>query len=185
MKYKYRKNLTQKELKKTEIEKLTQLLLASKSIVLFFGAAVPHLELEALRAKLSPVGAHLRFLKNTLFKVAAKAAKLPDALIADSVLKEATAAMFINGDDFIAPIKVLKEVLGKNETVKMKIGFLDSDVYEGAKVYSFANIPSKEELIGKLVGSLKAPQYRLHNALSYNIRALAMGLSERAKKVSS
>lgn len=183
MKYKFRAKFSTKELKKTEVAELTKLLTASKSLILFFGAAVKHQELETLRAKLTPAHAQLRFVKNTLFRVAAKAAKLPESLSSEEVLKEATAVVFINSDDFVTPIKILKEALGKNETVRMKIGFLDTEVYEGAKVLTFASIPSKEQLIAKMVGSLKSPLYRLHNALSYDMRKLAMGLSERAKKL--
>lgn len=182
MKYKFRAKFSTKELKKTEVAELTQLLTGSTSLILFFGAAVKHQELEALRAKLTPAKAQLRFVKNTLFRVAAKAAKLPESLSSDEVLREATAVVFINSDDFVTPIKILKEALGKNETVRMKIGFLDTEVYEGAKVLTFASIPSKEQLIAKMVGSLKSPLYRLHNALSYDIRRLAMGLQQVASK---
>lgn len=182
MKYKFRVALTPKQLREKSVQEIKKDLESAKSLILFSSTFVKHQDFEALRNKLRPLNAKLKFVKNTLFRVAAKDKGIPEALLADKVLFEQTAVIFVNSEDFIAPIKLFKEALGKNENVKVKMAFLDTEVYDSSKVLEFASIPSKQELYAKLVGSMKSPLYRLHNALTYDMRRLAMGLKAIADK---
>lgn len=176
MKYKFRISLTPKQLREKSVQEIKKDLDSAKSLILFSSTFVKHQDFEALRNKLRTVNAKLKFVKNTLFRVAAKDKKIPDGLLADAVLFEQTAVIFINSEDFVAPIKLFKEALGKNENVKVKMAFLDSELYDSNKVMEFASVPSKQELYAKLVGSMKSPLYRLHNALTSDMRKLAVGL---------
>lgn len=67
--------------------------------------------------------------------------------------------------DPIAPAKILKEYADKVETFEIKAGFLDGEILDQAGVIELADIPSKEILIGKIVGSLMGPLYSLAYAL--------------------
>jgi large subunit ribosomal protein L10 len=185
MKYKFRKALSPRALRAQKVDLIKKDLATAKSIILFASSKVPHLELEGLRHKLEEAqsGAKLRFVKNTLFRVAAKDAGLPEGIYSDEVLKESTAVLFVENEDFITAIKVLKEVFGKNENVSVKIALLDNELYQSAQVMSFASIPSKQELYGKLVGSMKSPIYGLYYALTSDLRKLAFGLQAVSSKL--
>ena len=74
-------------------------------------------------------------------------------------------AIAIGGEDPIAPAKVLKEYAGKIESFCILAGYLDGAVIDVKTVEALADIPSKEVLIAKLLGSIKSPLYGLAYAL--------------------
>ena len=78
-------------------------------------------------------------------------------------------AIAISADDPIAPAKVLKEYAEKVESFKILAGFLDGAVVDEKTVIELAEIPSKEVLIAKLLGSLQSPLYGLAYVLQGKI----------------
>ena len=74
-------------------------------------------------------------------------------------------ALAIGTDDAIAPAKVLKEYAEKIESFEILAGYLDGAVVDKDTVLQLADIPSKEVLIAKLLGSIKSPLYGLAYAL--------------------
>ena len=185
MKLKFRARNTPKELRDIAVQNIKTRLQEAKSVVLFSSQFVTHQDFETLRKELVKTQAKLEFVKNTLFRVACKELSLPETLYTDEIMFGPSGAVFITTDDFVGAIKVLKAQFGKNENVKVKVGLLDSEVYEASKVLEFANIPSIEQLHAKLVGSLVGPLYGLHYALSSDMNKLVRGLSEVAKVVAS
>ncbi len=74
-------------------------------------------------------------------------------------------AIAIAGDDAVAPAKVLKEYAEKVESFEILAGYLDGVVVDKETVAKLADIPSKEVLIAKLLGSIKSPIYGFAYAL--------------------
>ncbi len=74
-------------------------------------------------------------------------------------------AIAIGTTDAVAPAKVLKEYAEKIESFNILAGYLDGAVVDEATVKQLADIPSKEVLIAKLLGSIKSPLYNLAYAL--------------------
>ena len=74
-------------------------------------------------------------------------------------------AIAIAGDNAVAPAKVLKEYAEKIESFNILAGYLDGKVVDVNVVNQLADIPSKEVLIAKLLGSIKSPLYGLAYAL--------------------
>ena len=74
-------------------------------------------------------------------------------------------AIAIGTTDAIAPAKVLKEYAEKIESFNILAGYLDGKVVDDATVKQLADIPSKEVLIAKFLGSIKSPVYGLAYAL--------------------
>ena len=74
-------------------------------------------------------------------------------------------ALAISYDDPVAPAKILKEYEDKVETFELRKGFLDGKVVDTATVKELANIPPKETLIGRMLGSLQGPLSGLAVAL--------------------
>ena len=77
-------------------------------------------------------------------------------------------AIAIAGDDPVAPAKVLKEYAEKIESFEILAGYLDGQVVDKDTVNKLADIPSKEVLIAKLLGSIKSPLY----GFAYAIQAI-------------
>jgi large subunit ribosomal protein L10 len=74
-------------------------------------------------------------------------------------------ALAIGAQDPIAPAKVLKKYADKLETFSILAGYLDGAVIDEKTVNALADIPSKETLIAKFLGSIRSPLYGLAYAL--------------------
>ena len=74
-------------------------------------------------------------------------------------------AIAIGTTDPVAPAKVLKEYAEKIESFQILAGYLDGAVIDVKTVEALADIPSKEVLIAKLLGSIKSPLYNFAYAI--------------------
>ena len=75
-------------------------------------------------------------------------------------------AIAIGTTDAVAPAKILKEYADKIETFSLVAGFVDGKVIDAKQVEALASTPSKEVLLGRLLGSLQAPIYSLARVLT-------------------
>ena len=78
---------------------------------------------------------------------------------------EGMTAIAISESDPIAPAKILKEYAEKVESFKILAGYVDGAVVDEKTVIALADIPSKETLIAKFLGSIQSPVYGLAYAL--------------------
>ncbi|MDP3057855.1 MAG: 50S ribosomal protein L10, partial [bacterium] len=105
-----------------------------------------------LRSKLRAAGVEYRVVKNTLLKLAAKEAGIVGL---DPYLEGQTA--IIMSKDLVAPAKTLAEWIKLNKIMEIKGGILQGKVLTAAQVYHLAELPSREVLLGRVVGSMMAP----------------------------
>ena len=111
-----------------------------------------------LRAEMRKNNVDYKVVKNTLIRFAAKEAGLEGL---DGVL-EGTTALAISADDVVAPAKVVAQFAKKNADIyNIKAGFMDGKVVSVEEVMEIANLPSKEVLLGRLVGGLQGPIFGL------------------------
>ena len=106
-----------------------------------------------LRKQFREAGVDYKVYRNTLVRRAAQETG-NEALIEDLNGPNAIAFGF---DDPIAPAKIAKNFAKSHEKLELKVGVLEGEMYRGAQLEKIASIPSREELIAKLLGSLKAP----------------------------
>jgi len=109
-----------------------------------------------MRKALREAGVEYSVIKNTLIgkacdKVGFEALK-PNL--------EGMNAIAISYDDPIAPAKILKEYADKIETFEIRGGILEGAVVDAATVNELAEIPPKDVLIAKLLGSMQSPLYK-------------------------
>ncbi len=78
-------------------------------------------------------------------------------------------AIAISESDAVAPAKVLKEYADKVESFTILAGYVDGAVIDAKTVEALAEIPSKEVLISKFLGSIQSPLYNF----AYAIKAVA------------
>ena len=81
---------------------------------------------------------------------------------------EGMTAIAISENDPIAPAKILKTYAEKIESFKILAGYLDGAVVDKATVEKLADIPSKEVLLAKFLGSIRSPLY----GFAYAIQAI-------------
>ena len=119
----------------------------------------------ALRAELRKAGVDYKVIKNTYIRKAAEIAGIEGF---DPYLEGMT-AFAISNDDPLAPAKILCKFADENETFKIKVGMMDGAVMNESEVKELAKIPSKEILIGKILGSIQSPLYGLAYVLQAKI----------------
>lgn len=114
-----------------------------------------------LRAALRGAGVEYAVIKNTMIGRACEKAGLTGM---DQYL-EGMNALAISYDDPVAPAKILKEYADKIETFELRAGFLDGAVVDVNTVNELADIPQKEVLLARMLGSLTGPLSGLAVAL--------------------
>ena len=129
-----------------------------------------------MRAELRKAGVEYAVIKNTMTKRACENVGYGELA---NVLEGMT-AIAISKDDAVAPAKILKEYADKIDSFELKAGFVEGKVLDQAGVLELANIPSKEILIGKLLGSIQSPLYGLACALQAIIDKDGEGAAEEA-----
>ena len=152
--------------KASKVAELKDLLTASKGIVLVNYCGLTVAEDTELRAKMREAGVKYMVAKNTFIRIAAKEAGIEGL---DSVLEHNTALAF-SAEDPVAPAKILNDFSKDHKALELKAGVLDGKVIAVDEVKALAELPSREELLAKLVGSMQAPISGLVNVLQGTIR---------------
>lgn len=109
-------------------------------------------DMTALRAKARASGVYLRVLKNTLARRAV--AETPFAGLADQMV--GPLAYGISSDP-VAAAKVLHDFAKGNDKFVIKAGAMANFVMTSKDVANLATMPSREELLAKLMGTMQAP----------------------------
>lgn len=140
-----------------------------------------------LRRELRAAGVTYHVVKNTMLRLAAKEAGIEGF---DEHL-EGTTAFAFSMEDAIAPAKVIcgfikKNKLDENEVLTIKVGTVEGKVIDANEVKALASLPSREELIAKMLGSMNAPISNTVNVLQGVIRNAVYVLDAvRAQKESA
>ena len=124
----------------------------------------------AMRAELRAAGADYHVYKNSIIQRACKEAGIEG--LCESL--EGMNAFAISDEDAISAAKILKKYSEKVESFSIKSGFIEGEVLDEAGVKELADIPSKEVLIGRMLGSLQSSLY----GFAYAIQAIADKKSE-------
>ena len=90
-------------------------------------------------------------------------------------------ASFMGQNDEVLPAKLVNDFAKKHEAVKLFGGILEGKFIDATMVKSLATLPSKQELLSKLVGSINAPVSGLINVLAGSLRNLVSVLSNIQK----
>ena len=143
------------EAKKQVVEELAGKLQTAVSGVLVKYEGITVADDTALRTALRKAGIEYSVMKNTLTGRACEMVGYGDM---KQYLSGMT-AIAISQDDAIAPAKIMKEYADKIPTFEIKAGFVDGGVIDQAGVEALAATPSKEVLIGKMMGSLMSSLY--------------------------
>jgi len=99
----------------------------------------------------------------------------------DSFLSGPT-AMAISTTDAVAPAKILSEYAKKFEKLELKVGVVEGKIIDVDGIKALAELPSREVLIAKVLGSLNAPISGFVNVLNANITGLVVALNAIAEQ---
>ena len=125
-----------------------------------------------LRRKMREAGVEYSVIKNNMASIAAKEAGIEGL---DNYLK-GPLAMVSSKNDPVAPAKLISEFIKDNRIMEIKGGLVEGKVIDADAVKALANLPPREVLIARLLGSMQSPITGFVNVLQGNIRNLVYAL---------
>ena len=136
-----------------------------------------------MRRELREAGVQYKVVKNTMLKLAAKELGIEGL---DSHLEGTTAIAFSTADA-VAPAKILVDFMKKNKLedagiLTIKAGILDKKVLNDKEVKALAALPSKEELIAKLMNAPLSNTVGLLSAIIRNAVGVVAALRDKKEK---
>ena len=143
-----------RSLKEAKVAEIKEKLEKANSVVLSQYQGLTVEEDTVLRKNLREAGVEYKVYKNTLVRRAAKEVGIEQF---NDELLVGTNAIAFGYDDPVAPARILKGFMDSHPKMKLKMGIVEGAFYDESKIVEMANIPSREVLIAKLLGSLKAP----------------------------
>lgn len=155
-------------LKKIQIvEKLVEKLQKNPNFALVNFGNLSHQKLEELRKKLRPLSSYFSVVKNSLFKVALK--KIGKKEIINEEIIKGPSAVLTLPSDWTKGLSNFYQWAKNEEGISFKFGFIDNVFYQKEDLIKLAQLPSKEELLGKILMTLKTPTTRLVYLMRFGI----------------
>ena len=164
--------------KEAKIEELKAIMAETKGFYLADFTGIDVASVTDLRNKLRDADVQYQVIKNRLAIRAVEEMGIAG-------LKEhftGPTAIAYSKEDPIAPAKILQDFIDDDGKIQIKTGFMDGEVLTADKVEALAKLPSKEELLGKVVASVQSPLYGLSGILNGLLRGLVGALSAIEKQ---
>ena len=154
--------------KQEEVSKLAEKIKNAKLVILTDYRGITVQDVTELRAHFRKSNSEYTVIKNNIIRRALAECKIEGL---DDVLVGPT-AILMDDNDYLAPAKTLYNYTKKNDSYKIKGAILEGKVISVEEIIELAKLPSREELLSKLAGSLLG-----------TISKLAVGLDQvRVKK---
>lgn len=134
---------------------------------------------QEFRNKLRETGAKYQVVKNTLARIAVKDTQFEGAA---AHFKGVTALAWTSGDAVVLSKLVTKFVKENKDFYTFKAGVVEGKVYDAAQVEVIANLPSKEELISKLMYVINSGAQRIATVINAVPRDLAVVIKQIGEK---
>ena len=169
------------KIQKQEIlRNLTERIKKSKSIVFTGFNALGVKDNEALRAKLRDAHGEYYVAKKTLLERALKEQGIEDL---DTKTLDGKLAVIFSYEDEVSPAKAVDTFRkDKEDKIFFLGGILEGKLLSKEEVSALAKLPSKQELLSRLVGTLNAPVSGFVNVLAGNLRGLVTVLKAIEEK---
>jgi len=173
----------------TNQKKITQVGTISESInknsnfILLKYSGVPSQTFDNIRKKIKTVNGSLNIIKNTIFEktinILSPKNKLFNSLRSKYFpLKEPTAIVFLAGD-WSETLKAYYESVKELKNISFKFGLLDNELFDGVQLTKISQLPTKNQLVAKLLGNFNNPTRRLVYSMKFNINKLVYILKQK------
>ena len=141
------------ELKKPIVEEISAVIQDAQSVVLVDHRGLTVEQDTELRKQLREAGITYKVYKNTMMNFAFKGTDC-EALLP---YLEGPSAVAISTEDATAPARVLCKFAKTADALEVKGGIVEGIAYDADGIKEVAKIPSREELLSKLLGSIQSP----------------------------
>ncbi|WP_130810356.1 50S ribosomal protein L10 [Olsenella sp. Marseille-P4559] len=151
---------------------------ASKGLFVIDYRGLTVKEAQELRRALSEAGAHMKVYKNNIVRIALRDVEMPDI---DDVLKGTCAYVFYEKDP-VEAAKVLKQEADKLKKMQILGGIVDSKAVSSEEALAYAELPSRDELLAKLVYVIGSPLSGIAQVCAGPARGLVTALQAVSEK---
>ncbi len=159
------------EAKKAAVEEIGKSIADAQTMVIAEYHGINVDSITRLRANARKENVYLHVLKNTLARRAVEGTSF--AALADQMTGP---LVYAASEDPVAAAKILHQFAKQNDKLVIRAGSYNGDLLDAAQVAELASIPSREELLAKLLGIMQAPVSGFARALA----ALAAKQAEAA-----
>jgi len=169
-----------KEQKQEILKDLKEIISKQKSVIFVDFSKVKSQDLFSLRKRLKEAGCMLKIGKKTLVRIAFGQSGIS---VWDRIKKSVPGqlALVFGIEDELSPAKISNQFTKTNENLKILGGIFENRFVGREEVLVLANLPSRNELLKKMLGSISAPVSGFMNVLQGNIKGLTVVLSKIKK----
>jgi large subunit ribosomal protein L10 len=163
----YYKNKEEKELAKVEekkpiIAEISECIKDAQSVVVVDYRGLTVLQDTDLRRQLREANVAYKVYKNTMMNFAFKGTEFESLC---EVL-EGPSAIAVSKDDATAPARIIANFAKKAPKIEIKAGVVEGTFYDAEGMKAISEIPSREELLSRLLGSMQSPVTNLARVLN-------------------
>ncbi|MBI2634667.1 50S ribosomal protein L10 [Candidatus Peregrinibacteria bacterium] len=168
-----------KQQKSDILKDLIEQMKAAKSVIFADYQGLTVKDVKNLRKQLKEKGVKFQVAKRTLFNIAAKETGYGE--LPDEVIQGPVGAAF-SMEDQMAAASLIYKFAKKNKNLKLRGALFDGRVLSIAETKVLATMPSKEELIGKLLYLIKYPIQGFHGVLNNTVAGFVRALNAIAEQ---
>ena len=150
------------ELKQPIVQAIAEDVKDAQSVVLVDYRGLTVAQDTELRKQLREAGVIYKVCKNTMMKRAFEGTEFAGL----EEYLDGPSAMAVSKEDATAPARIICKFAKTAEALEVKAGVVEGTVYDAAGINELSTIPSREELISKLLGSLQSPITNLARVLN-------------------
>jgi len=164
--------LATKAFKEEKIKTISEVVSKAKVAIVSDYKGLTVAEITDLRRRLQEEKGDFAVVKNTLTKIAIKGTgfeNLEEFLTGPS-------AIAVGFEDQVSPAKVLAKFIKEKKKTQIKGGVLDGKALSAEEVKQLSEIPSREELYAKMLGSINSPAQGIVNTVNGVARALVIAM---------
>lgn len=162
-----------------KIEEIKELVKNSSGMFLVNYSGVNVADINKLRASFRKEGVTYKVFKNTLFKKALE--QIGGYEKFNSQLVGMIGVAFA-GENFVAPAKIIKKYFDESGKLSFQGCYLETNYYGAEQLNVIASMPTKEEIMSSIVGSIAAPASGIVGAINAVMRDLVSVIDEVGKK---
>lgn len=137
-------------------------------------------EIGNIRNEFRKENVRYKVFKNTLFKRALDESGKFDKLA--NHLVGMTGYVFATEENPVAPAKIIKKYFDSTQKLSLKACYIESSYYDGSQLAELASLPTKNEIIAGILGSLQSPASGIVGAINAVMRDLVSVVDQISKK---
>lgn len=161
------------------VEETAERLSRSRSVLFVQYQGMTVAEMQDLRSRLRETGSEMKVLKNRLVKRAMEDAGVEDV---SDLLNGPNAFVFAYEDATSGP-RVCTKYAKDNKKLQVMGGLLDKERLDAAKIEALAKMPSREELLTQMAGTLLAPMRQMAVAMHQATAKVVYAMKNRAEQL--